>query len=101
VCSSDLIQIKEHRQPVSLTNVITFMNAKGLKKSPYSPPKGGPLDEQCHSIFIIPYMGVYLPKDADYILIENDTAMIEVPMEDSQIKLIEGVECRIETPRAE
>jgi hypothetical protein len=94
-------QIKEHRQQVNLTNAITFANANGIKKSPYSPQKGEVPDEQYHSIFIMPYMGVYSARDADYILIENDTAMIEIPMEDSQIKLIEGVECRVETPSAE
>ena len=95
------VQIKEYRQKISLTNAITFANAKGIKKSPYAPKKGEPPDERYHSIFIVPYMGVYSAKDADYILIENDTAVIEVPMEDSQIKLIEGAECRIETPNAE
>ena len=95
------VQIKEHRQRLSLTNAITFANAKGIKKSPYAPQKNELPDERHHSVFIMPYMGVYSAKDADYILIENDTAMIEVPMEDSQIKLIEGVECRIEVPHAE
>jgi hypothetical protein len=95
------VRIKEHRQRVSLTNAVTFANAGGIKKSPYSPQKGGVPDEQYHSIFIMPYMGVYSARDADYALIDNDTAMIEVPMEDSQIRLIEGVECRVELPRGE
>ncbi|MDR1508931.1 MAG: hypothetical protein LBS53_04775 [Synergistaceae bacterium] len=95
------VRVKEHRQHVRLTNAITFTNAGGIKKSPYSPQKGELPDEQYHSIFIMPYMGVYSAKDADYMLIENDAAMIEVPMEDSQIRLIEGVECRVETTRAE
>jgi hypothetical protein len=95
------IQIKEHRQRISLTNAITFANAAGIKKSPYSPRKGAPPDERYHAIFVMPYMGIYSANDADYMLIANETAMIEIPMEDSQIRLIKGVECRIETPRAE
>jgi hypothetical protein len=95
------VRIKEHRQRVSLTNAITFANAQGIKKSPYSPQMGGLPDEQYHSVFIMPYMGVYSARDADYALIDNDAAMIEVPMEDSQIRLIEAVECRVEVPRGE
>jgi hypothetical protein len=95
------VRLREHRQRLSLTNAITFANAAGIKKSPYSPQKSGLPDEQYHSIFIMPYMGVYSAKDADYTLIENDAALIEVPMEDSQIKLIEAVECRVEMPRGE
>jgi hypothetical protein len=89
-------KIAEHRQPINLTNAMVFANAMGLKRSSYTLKKDGALDELNHSFFIMPFVGVFSGQNADYILVEEDIAKLKVPMESSEIKLIDRIDCEIE-----
>jgi hypothetical protein len=88
-------KIAEHRQKIAMTNAMVFANAGGLKKSPYAAQKKGPLDERNHAVFIMPFIGVLSDGGADYSLVENDAALLRVPMKPEQMKLTERIECEI------
>jgi hypothetical protein len=91
----------EHTQPLQLYNVMLFANLAGLKRSPYVKGKPGQIDERYHAFFILPCLGTLRgsASEADYLLIESETASISVKLPPRDVRLIERVECRIEPKR--
>jgi hypothetical protein len=89
-------KIAEHREPINMTNAMVFANTGGFKRAAYDPKNGGEPDEQNHSIFIMPFVGVYSNDKADYALVENDVAKLQIPLKANELKLIDSIECEIE-----
>jgi len=87
----------DHRRPLRLSNAMVFANVSGFKRKPYVLKNNGPLDEQNHSIFIMPFVGILTSDGTDYDLVENTVLKLQISVPPDQMRLIERIDCRIET----
>ena len=88
--------VKEHVEPLNLHNVMLFTSLDGLERSPFVRGLPGQLNQQRHSLFILPSIGVLGRGASDYIMIKNETASISVTMPLAELRQISQATCSIE-----